>query len=792
MLWDIRLALRRLAKSWVFTVFCVASFALGIGVGAAVYASVRELFLLPLGVPASDEVYPVLSGRTLVIPGVSWPDFADIRREVPSFSTNAASRPITATVTIGDESSISFGEAVSGDYFSTLRLSPVIGRLISPGDDVSATRVTVLSEAFWRAKLKSDPRVLGDVVNVGGSAFTVIGVVKGPFRGLGSYRSTTVWVPFTAAAHIGTFGFNAEHLVLRSGRTVAVWGRISDRTATGANRELSVLSERLDAATDGFERRWAVRRSLMEIDRADKPWAVVGLLLACAAALVLLASINVANLALARGVWRREEFFTCVALGADRWRLVRSQLVEACILVLAGGVAGLFALFALLRLINTRLPIERNVDVEFAPQADPVVITTAIASLGLVLVIFGLWPALQTSFESSIKRHIDHPPRWRFQRTIVAWQVTVSVFMSVAAGLSIESTKARAFGSNNQETYEHVALARLDLAASGNRSNPLELAAQVATHMREVPTVTAMAAATGIPAAGMMADGTARAVETGRLVQASILAGNSGAREVFDLRVVAGRFLSEADLKGRLPVAVISEPLAMRLFDSADVLSREIQLSRTGSSAATTYTVVGVTFGEAGVPLAWVPLGSDPVQSLFVAAKAPNPESVLEHLRLAIRQVDRELGVGFIDTAPNVLARDFKLLLGMANGAAIIGLLILLLALGGLYGLLSTAVALRTREIGVRLALGAVSRNIFFLILLDGIQPVLKGVVLGVTVSLLVSPLAQAASGISLPPLSLPLAMAVAALYILAGCVGCFVPAVRAARMTPYTALRHL
>ena len=374
---DVRLAVRRLRMAPVFAVFAVVSLALGIGVSTAIYSAVRTLLWTPLGIAEPARAMSWTAAGHLM----SWPDFVDLRTQQASFTSVVAARRLFVAVALGETVETVFGESVSGDYFATLGVNALHGRVLQPQDETSRARVAVVSESFWRTRLDRDPAAVGRSFKLGGETFEIVGVARGTFHGVHSFIPASVWIPEVAVPDkVGT-GWPARQLTDRRLGSLSVWGRLKPGVSLAqANAEAAVIAQRLDVAfpltppfvlTSGgppVRRVWTLRDGTDawgELDRLD---AVGSAILFAVATVLLIACTNLANLSLAKGTSRAHETAVRTALGASRWRLIREQLVESAVVTAGGGVLGLVLLAVLADWFVTDLPVAQGMVIHFSPE----------------------------------------------------------------------------------------------------------------------------------------------------------------------------------------------------------------------------------------------------------------------------------------------------------------------------------------------------------------------------------------------------------------------------------------
>ncbi|MDH4283636.1 MAG: ABC transporter permease, partial [Myxococcales bacterium] len=405
---DVRLAVRRLRLAPGFTVFAILSLALGIGVSTAIYSAVRTLLWTPLGIaePARAVLWTE-SGR--FTPSLSWPDFVDIRSQQTSFASVTAARLLQAAVALGDTPETVLGESVSGDYFATLGVNALRGRVLQPQDESSKARVAVVSESFWRTRLHADPAAVGRSFKLGGETFEIVGVTRGTFHGVHSFLPVSIWIPEVSVPDKAGTGWPARQLTDRRLRSFSLWGRLRPGvTLAQARAEATVIAQRLDAAfpvTTPFaqtpavfaKRVWTLHAGTDAGGEAARLDAMGSIILVAVVMVLLIACTNLANLSLAKGTARAHETAVRTALGASRWRLIREQLVESAVVTAVGGALGLGLLTVLTDWFATDVPIAQGMVIRFVPEVSMAVLGASAGATMLALVVFGLWPALQST-----------------------------------------------------------------------------------------------------------------------------------------------------------------------------------------------------------------------------------------------------------------------------------------------------------------------------------------------------------------------------------------------------------
>ncbi|MDQ3439348.1 MAG: ABC transporter permease [Planctomycetota bacterium] len=821
---DLKFAMRRLAAAPLFTIFAVLSLAVGIGVTSAVYSVVESIFFRDLGLDNPEGIAFVVTpydNRTMQ-GSISQPDFDDLRAVQTSFNAVSASAPIRPAVVLPSTTELVAAEAVDGTYFSSVGVQPLLGREIRPADDAGGESVVVLSHALWRDRFAASPSIVGTTVRISGRPFDVIGVMPESFAGIaGGLRTTRLWLPLSTEALLTTALAPARSASPRDRRRLLVFGRLKPGASTAtATAELAAISANLDATyappseqpRRASERQWRAR-SLADITADDVLFHRFGMTLVILVALVLVvACTNLANLVLARGTARQQDFTVRRALGASRWRLVRAQCAESVILAVAGGGAAYAVFNGLSVLMDTEfsllMPMSVRLTLVIRPELSPATVAIAVACLLLSLMVFGLEPALQLTRTHDLRgelasEQVGNARKGR-QHLLLRWQVTVAAGFFVVATMFVKYTIAEAQHDSGVDTGR-LAIAAVNFGAQRwDEATVRRTVDIIVEHARKDPSVAAVSVSTGMPygAPGFpvilsnpdRAAGDASDVHTG-----SGVAATPSIFSTLSVPIVHGRGFDERDHAAAAPVAVISELAARKVFGTSDVVGRRIVLQqRPGEGPTATIvgvsrdTDVGMSFLERR-PFVYVPLSQRYDPYLIIAARSTgNAALAVAAVRQALRSSNPDLAVDMIDTGPSVLAGPMALLRAAGVSALALGVLTLALAMAGLFGIQSHIVARRTREIGVRMSFGATASQIKWMVLKDGYRPVVDGLVLGLAGGVAGRVIVRAYLDIDVNVIDPWMFVAVPVPLIGAAFGACYVPARRASAVEPTVALRHL
>jgi predicted permease len=800
---DLRFGVRMLMKSPAFTCVAVLTLALGIGVNTAVFTFVDALLLRPvagvaqphrlvqLGRQYSDKAY---------VSDSSYPDYLDYREQNTVLSGLAVISPTAFHLSTGGETERVEGELVSGSYFEVLATTAAHGRLISPADDRDSQAVLVLSHRLWQRRFGGNPSILGATVTLDGYPFTVIGVASEPFTGIKIGTPRDLWVPLVALRRINPRA--AGRFEQRRASWLEMFGRLRPGvTLEQARAELSAIARRLEqtypdtnahagiGVEPGLGRDVDVRRALGRF--AYLPLIAVGIVLVIACA-------NVAGLLLARGAARRKEIATRLALGAGRVRVVRQLLTESIVLAVAGGSAGLVVGSWLTGALRSLLPdryLFLSFNLDLGPDWRVFGFTLGVATATGVL--FGLVPALQSSRPDVVPalkagRLSGERRDVRLRGSLVVTQLGLAVILLTAAGLCVRTLRNAAAIDTGYEAGS-VLTARMDLARqSYSEARGLLFQQQLLERIQAVPGVEAAGFAVTLP------------LNDGRWEGPIYRDGDSARMQTFEnvispqyfdamkIPMMAGRRFFDSDDQQSPRVAIVNQRLARMLWSGDNPLGRRLRIrGQSIDVVGVVRDIRGRSLFESPGPMVYLPLFQFYQPNLVLHVRtAVSPASVVADLRRQVSALDKSLPVYALATLDDHVRATLtpqRLLAFLISG---FGVLALLLATIGLYGLLAYSVTERTPEIGIRVALGARRADVMRLFVAGGMKLAVTGVSLGSVAALGLTPLMKSLLfGISpLDPLTL---MVVPVLLLVAALVACSMPAHRAASADPKVALRY-
>ena len=812
-LWkDIRFALRTFTKSPAFALTAVSSLALGIGVNTTIFTIINTLFLNPLPVDRVSEivaVYTVDKNNTSQLGSVlqvSYPNYKDFRDRNNSFSSMAAySFPIAGSVSTGAEGEPIFVELVTGNYFATLGVRPLLGRMIGTEDDrvPGASPVMVLGHRMWQRQFGGKRDVLGQTVLVNGTVFTVVGVAPEGFRGVNSLFGPDAWAPVMLYRELLPSQFRSW-VDERRALAFNVAARLKPGvTIQQASAEMVALAKSLETEYPAPNQgRTTTLRPLTTatIFPGVREALVLGgaVLMVIVGLVLLIACSNVANLLLARATARTQEIAVRLALGANRSRLVRQLMTENVLLSLIGGALGVLVAVWSLRVIwSTRPALAPQNFVE--PRLDATVLAFTLGISVVTGVVFGLAPAIQSSRASVVGALKDNTrSAGRRRRTfglgnlLIVGQVALSLVALITAALFLRSSQAASHIDPGFDS-EHVAVMTVTPGQQGyEQPRGEQFYRDVLTAVRAVPGVTAASWGTNLPLFGFVQRSLfVEGRESLPPVLTTTIDVDAGYFDTTSIALVKGRDFREADRTGP-PVAIVNDTMARRYWPNSDALGKRFRFyveQEYREVVGVVKTVKYATLGEDPQPAAYRPLQQaySDTAVLYVRA-ARDPAAIIEPVRRVIHQNDPRIPVQNAQVVKDVISQSLWAVNLAAGLLGVFGLLALLLACVGLYGVMSYSVGQRTREIGLRMALGAGRRDVLGLVLRQGLTLVGAGVVLGVAGAFAASRLVRTLLFQSpSDPLSF---IGASAALIGVAVLASLVPARRASRVDPVITLR--
>jgi putative ABC transport system permease protein len=796
---DLRYGARMLLKSPGFTLVAVITLALGIGANAAIFSVINSVLLRPLAYPQPERlvwIWGTNPSADIKQEGASLPDFADWKAQGRSFASMGGFTNFSPILTEAGEPERLPGALVTDGFFTTLGVSPQLGRAFTPDEDrPDNRRVAVLGHGLWQRRFGGDPGIVGRKITLNGNPYLVVGVMPPGFKHPlpGMRAPVEVWTPL--GIDPATMGRRSDFL--------GVVARLKPDVAIGqARSEMNALMRRLEGQYPDTNRGWGVvLLPLLERFVGDmRP--TLYLLLAAVGFLLLIACANVANLLLARATARQREVAIRSALGAGRGRIVRQLLTESALLSALGGAVGLlmakWGMDALISMSPTSLP--RLGEVAFDWRVLGVAFGVALVT-GL---LFGLLPALQASsplLNEALKeggRGADAARGKRLRSAIVVAEVALALVLSVGAGLMLRSF-ARLQNVNPGFNPENVLTASLSLPRAKYEEGPRVAAfyRRLLDEVAALPGVESAGLVDALPLAGgsylsFVIEGRPAADRTPDAEHRVV---SPGYFKAMGIPLIRGRLLSEQD-QAQTPFAtVISETMARRYWPNEDPLGKRINLD--DSKTAPWRTIVGIVgdvrnegLNAEPNPQMYVSFAQTPRHGMSLVVRgAGDPTGLIAGVRRKVAALDRDQPLYNVRTLKQALAESLaRERFGLMLIVTFAGLALLLAAVG-VYGVLAYSVTQRTREIGVRLALGASRRDVLRLIAGQGMKLVLAGVGVGLLAAFALTRLmTRLLYGITATD---PLAfIVVSVLLVVVALVACWIPARRATKIDPMVALR--
>ena len=807
---DVRFGLRMLRKNLSFTSVAVITLALGIGVNAAIFGVVDSFLLRPL--PVVDPLQITILDRPqkqgFALPLFSIPDYRDLRDQSTSaFSGMFSYLSKFDGLSVRGKAERIRTSYVSGNFFSTLGIKPALGRFILPseGNASGADPVMVLSYNYWREHFAADPEIVGTRVSVDGHSVTIVGVAPNEFYGVNILVAPQAYLPLGMADHAPDF------MTDRASRVVYVGARLRPgKSLEQAQASLDVIAQRLSQQYSDTDKDLAIR-VFPELRARPIPQAgslvvvISGLFLGLTAIVLLLACVNVANILLVRSAARDREMATRAALGAPRSRLVRQLLTESVLLALAGGVAGiLFGNWGIRALgsINLRANLALQVGLDWRVLA---------YSLGIAILtglIVGVVPALRVARRdlSAILRGGGRGlvgSQQRLRTTLVVAQVAGSLMLLIIAGLFMRSLGAAQQTSLGFNPSNVINLSMDPKEMGYTAAQSREFYKTLIDHVRGLPGVLSVSTTAAVPMGYVFKNDTLAidGYQSPSGQPAPNLLYNVISPDYFEtmrIPMARGRIFTDADDEKAQYVAIVNETMAKRFWPDQDPLGRRFTMGREPKH---TVQVVGIAkdsrFLGVTYPIDahfYVPYlqhyEANPLETVQVRTTEAS-ELIIPEVERVIARLEPDLPVFDAQTmteALNTLAGLLIFKIGAVLAAAF-GILGLVLAVVGIYGVISYATSQRINEIGIRMALGADSQAVLRMILGEGIIIVGAGLTIGLVGALSAARVVRNFVAVSATdPLTY---LIVSATLTLVSLLACYSPARRATKVDPMTALRY-
>ncbi len=810
---NLHYGLRLLVKSPGFTVITVLTLALGIGANTAIFSVVYSALLRPLPYYQSDRLIMIGEGRLEQRNGFdqnsSNPDFLDWQKRAKSFQSLTAYSFDAFTMTGNGEPKNIFGTQVKANFFSTLGVQPFLGRTFVEGEDVpDGPHVAILTYAYWQSDFGSDRAVIGRTIQLDGKPAAIVGVLPADFQF--SPGSNPLWIPL----HPGN-----DAATRRSLRWLNTIGRLAP------GMSLKQAHAEMDGITAQLAREYPQQDGSVYVAMGSLRDKIVGkiqplllVLFGAVGFVLLIACANVANLMMTRAVRRRREFAVRTVLGASRGQLLAQLLTENILLAALGAGVGFIAAQWGVTLLIAAIPAAVLNTLPNLRQAGanlPIIGFLGLVTL-LTAILFGLAPALSIS-QSRISEELKDESRGgtsaahgRLRNAFVVAEIAISLVLLVGAGLVLQSLHAL-LHQNPGFDPGHLLTFSVNLPDSSYPSEKdypfdspaaIQFEHQFSERLRNLPGVESVAMTTAIPIGG--SGGTIRFIVEGRPVavgqedESDIITASPAYFSTLKVPLVAGRVFSANDSHHATPVLVVNQAFVNKYFPNEDALGKRVHF--TFNAKEPFRQIVGVVSNVAQddlasppSPVIYAPNDQGPSTFLtYMIRTAGEPRAFIGTVQATLRGMDKQLPLiapltmeEFTSQTPAVFLRRYpSYLIGSFATLAVI------LAMVGLYGLLSFTVTQRTREIGIRVALGAQARDILGLVLREGIGAVLVGIGVGVVAAMALTRLMSSLL-FGVKPSDALTFLSVTALLLLVAVAASYIPARRATNVDPLVALRH-
>ena len=814
---DARFAIRSLRRTPGLTVFVAITLALGIGMTSATFSMVDGLIFRPYPVPHPGNVVSLVS-TTHDDPydSFSYREYLDIRDKTNSYAgvvASAAMEAVGFSAEPGTTPRIKGGTMVSGNYFQVLGVEPRLGRGFREDEDQVPGRnpVVVLGPDFWRHEFASDESVLGKTILLNGTKFTVIGVAPDSFPGMSTFGHPDFYMPL-AMALVFTTNLQKNFFEDRDDRELGVKARLKPgATLEQARNELAVLAKNFEREYPSANRgrSAAVYTQFQARTIEDENWKFGVIFLILALAVLLVACTNVAGLLLSRSRARAREIAVRLALGAGRFRLIRLLLTESLILATFGGLAGIAIGYGVVEWFRSKETIvfatELPVAIPF--HMDRRVLLACVALSVLSALLCGLAPALQSTrvdLVNALKSaDVDVPGRKRLwgRNMLVVAQVSMSLMLLTASFLM-----ARGFQHDLMEghsfTKDHLLMTSFDpRLIQYNAGQTQQFYKLLAERMRETPGVQSEALTQNVPLGNDDFDSVAFVPEGFQMppdranFNSTMDTIDEGYFETMGIPILRGRAFLPSDNAEAPRVAVVNEHFAKHYWPGGDAVGKHIRLD---SSAGAPVEIVGVaqTIKTQNMTdptdFVYVPLAQHPVaRMVLMLHTSGDPLQLVQPVKDVVHSLDSNLPMlqtrAYQDFYLNQAVRGPRIAIDLVGSMGLVGLL---LAVAGLYGLVAYNVSRRTREIGIRIALGAASSNVLRLVLGKGLVLVGIGMVVGLAMGFALEQLMNSmlfnSGGVDI----LAYAVVVPTMFLVTA-LAAYVPARRATKIAPTQALRY-
>jgi predicted permease len=813
---DIRYGVRMLTKNPGVTLVAVVTLALGIGANTAIFSGVNAFLMRPLPVTNAGElIRPVeISEDRGATDEFSYPDFLDYRNQSTSFADFTAEDMVQAAIDAENQNDVIWGQVVSANYFDVLQVKPIMGRGFLPDEDkiVGANPLIVLGHGFWQRRMASDPNVVGKTVQLNNRPYQVIGVAPEFFAGSKFALEMDFWVPISMAEDLRR---STNLLTDRGSHWMNMIGRLKPGVSIAqASAEMSAIATRLNQSYPDDRANSTQAKVMNEVEGRFEEMGNVfksagAIAMAIVGLILLIACANVANLMLARAAARRKEIGIRLALGANRWRLIRQLLTESLLLSIIGGALGLLLAFWISDLMEGFIPIlEYNVIQDFFALDSRALVFTLVISLATGLV-FGLAPAWQASNPDVVPVLKGDPEAaqkgkrkaFTLRNTLVVAQVALSLVVLVCGGLFIKSFRKAQTMDPGFDNPKGLIVSLSPQLVGYDEEQARNFYKQILERISHTPGVDAVALTRTLPLGDssnsngpILKEGETLARGTaGRNIMTNVV--GPGYFNAMQIPILEGRDFDDRDQQKTQRVAIVNQRMAQMLWPGESAIGKRILI---GADSKDPLEVVGVVktgkyrnLAEDPKPFFYYALSQRrPSTMAMVIRPSVDPTSLVGAIRREVQALDRRVPIFGVKTmdqhktyalwAPN-MAASFSLAFGVVA---------ILLSSVGLYSVMAYIVSQRTREVGIRMALGANRGDVMRMITRQGMKLAAVGVGIGLLLALT---LAQVLSAVLIGISGYDVTIFVLVPTLLAGValVACYLPARRATKVDPLVALRY-
>lgn len=815
---NLKFAVRQLLKNPGFTAVAVLTLALGIGANTAIFSVVDQLLVRPLPVPEPGRL--ALLGERYEDGTTdhyfNYPLFRDYQRQNTVFEHLSATAPLAVGVGAAGTTERQQALLVSGGYFAMLGINAALGRTFAPdeGVEIDDAAVVVLGHGLWQRSFGADPQVIGRSININSKPFTVIGVTPREFAGTTRTGAPDLYVPIASYGQLtGRRPGGVHPLQQRYFTWTSVMGRLKDGvTHEQAEAAMNLLARQVHAETPAnTATNLAVLPGSQGFTNDLRPARLpLHLLLGVAGLVLLIACANLANLQLARATGRMRDFAIRLALGANRGRLIRELLTESLLLSLAGGVTGLAVAAGLVQLLERFRP--QQAGIELSNGLDLRVLLFAFGASMLTGMLFGLAPAWRASrprvvpeLKGNASTTTERTGRWNLRQALVVTQVALSLLVLVSAGLCVRSLqKLQAV----DPAFEPSQLALMSLDLELNDYPPpraKEFYERLVERVRALPGVEAASLSANTPLSGRSwgmsverIEGFDRAEnEPPPWGEMNIV--SAGYFRTLGVPLLRGREFTAADTTGAPPVVMVNDAFVKRYFGGGDPVGKHVyqHVPDGGQPGGLPTEIIGVVqttksgqLTDEPRPAMFFPVTQKTELALTLAVRTGvDPAATITQLRAVVKSLDA--GVPVFDIRTLAQQKDGSLALQRMAATLLggFGVLALLLAALGIYGVLAYSVSRRTREIGVRMALGAQLSDVLRMVMRQGMGMVVTGLVLGLAGAVGATQLLRSFL-FEIQPLDPLTFSSVLVLLTTTALLACWLPARRAVKVDPMAALR--